>query len=86
MMSPILGMHHERLREPRKDLTEQDTGVRHHQRLHCQLPHHAHQLLQWLHQTWLSNRTYFEELMNKDFQSITDPFPKQLWLNYFASR
>ena len=43
MMSPILGRHHERLREPRKDLTEQDTGIRHHQRLHRQLPHHAHQ-------------------------------------------
>jgi hypothetical protein len=46
----------ERLRELPNNLTEQDTGVSHLQRLHYQLPHHARQRVQWLHQTWLSNR------------------------------
>ena len=55
MRQPIWGMHHERLREPRNDLNEQGPGVSH-QRLHYRLPLHAHQLLQWLHQTWPSNR------------------------------
>ena len=63
MRQPTLGIHHERLREPRNNLTEKDTGVSH---LHYQLPHHPHQLIQWLHQSWLSNHVLtLKKLMNK---------------------
>ena len=69
MRQLTLGMHHERLRELQNNLTEQDTGVRHLQRLHYQLPHHPRQRVQWLHQTWLSNRVLTL---------------KSLWIKFFS--